>query len=195
MTLQKTNTRTIVLILMIVVAMAFRLLSYKFQVLSNFTPVGAIALFGGAYFADKWKAYAVVLLALFLSNIAINYLYTSKILLWTSSSVWMYLTFAIMVFVGSLIKKANFLNVLLASIAGICIHWLIMDLPFLYGTMYPHTLAGYGQSLLAAIPFERNMVYGDAVFGTLLFGGFELAKRKYSALAYQPNNNGALRAA
>ena len=186
MTLQKTNTRTVVLILLVLAAMAFRLLSYKFQILSNCTPVGAIALFGGAYFADKWKAYLVVLLALFVSDIAINYLYTSKITFWHSGSMWVYLTFAIMVFIGSLIKKVNFVNVLLASVAGICIHWLILELPFLYGTQYPHTLAGYGQSLIAAIPFERNMVLGDAIFGLVLFGGFELAKRKYTVLNTNP---------
>lgn len=185
MTLQKTNTRNIVLILMIIAATAFRLLSYKFQVLSNFTPVGAIALFGGAYFADKWKAYVVVLLGMFVSDVAINYLYTSKLMLWYSGSFWVYLMFAIMVFVGTLIKKVNLANVFLASLAGICIHWLIVDLPFLYGDLYPHTLAGYGRSLINAIPFERNMVLGDIVFGALLFGGFELAKTKYTVLKLQ----------
>lgn len=183
MSLQKINTRTIVLTLMIVAAAAFRLLSFKYPyVLSNFTPVGAIALFGGAYFTDKWKAYAVVLLTLFLSDIAINYLYTSKWVLWYGGSFWVYFTFAIMVFVGTLIKKVNVANVAIASLAAVCIHWLIIDLPFLYGTLYPHTLAGYGQSLVAAIPFERNMVLGDLVFGAILFGGFELAKRKNPAL-------------
>jgi len=186
MTVKKTNTRTLVLILMIAVAIAFRLLSYKFQVLSNFTPVGAIALFGGAYFADKWKAYIVVLLGLYISDVAINYLYTSKLILWSSSSFWVYLMFAIMVFVGTLIKKVNVLNVFLASLAGVCIHWLVIDLPFLYGDLYPHTLAGYGQSLINAIPFERNMVFGDIVFGALLFGGFELARRKYTILNTNP---------
>src|ERR1700743_4023076 len=112
MSLQKTNTRTVVLILMIVGAAAIRLISYKFPyVLSNFTPVGAIALFGGAYFTDKWKSYAVVLLTLFTSDILINYLYTSKWVLWYDGSFWVYLTFAIMVFIGSLIKKANIVNV------------------------------------------------------------------------------------
>ena len=183
MSLQKINTRTIVLTLMIVAAAAFRLLSFKYPyVLSNFTPVGAIALFGGAYFTDKWKAYAVVLLTLFLSDIAINYLYTSKWVLWYGGSFWVYFTFAIMVFVGTLIKKVNVANVAIASLAAVCIHWLIIDLPFLYGTLYSHTLAGYGQSLVAAIPFERNMVLGDLVFGAILFGGFELAKRKNPAL-------------
>lgn len=182
MSSQKINTRNTVLILMIVAATAMRFVSYKFPVLSNFTPVGAIALFGGAYFADKWKAYLVPLAALFISDIFINYLYTSKWVLFYSGSEWMYLCFAIMVLIGTFIKKVNVASVALASLAGVAVHWLIMDLPWLYGTMYPHTLAGYGQSLVNALPFERNMVLGDIVFGALLFGGFELAKSKYTAL-------------
>jgi len=138
MSLQKINTRTIVLILMIVGAAAMRLVSYKFPyLLSNFTPVGAIALFGGAYFTDKWKAYVVVLITLFASDILINYLYTSKWVLWYGGSFWVYLTFAIMVFIGSLIKKATVVNVGIASLISIAIHWLIIDLPWMYGTLYP----------------------------------------------------------
>lgn len=183
MTLQKVNTRNTVLVLMIVAAGAFRLLSYKYPyILSNFTPVGAIALFGGAYFTDKWKAYLVPLLTLFISDIALNYLYTSKLVLFYSGSFWLYLCFAIMVFIGSLIKKATVVSVLLAAMVSVAIHWLITDLPWLYGNLYPHTLAGYGQSLIAAIPFEKNMLFGDALFGLILFGGFELAKSKYSGL-------------
>ena len=73
MTLQKINTRNTVLVLMIVAAAAFRLVSYKYPyVLSNFTPVGAIALFGGAYFTDKWKAYLVPLVTLFLSDMVLD---------------------------------------------------------------------------------------------------------------------------
>jgi hypothetical protein len=184
MSLQKTNTRNTVLILMIIASVAMRLLTFKFQWLSNFTPLGAIALFGGAYFTDKWKAYAVVLVSIFLSNIPINYLYspTGQITLFSGSDVYMYGCFALMIFVGSLIKKVNVLNVALAGIVSVLIHWLVMDLPWLYGTFYPHTLAGYGTSLAAAIPFEMNMVYGDLLFGTILFGGFELAKSKYTVL-------------
>src|SRR6201992_1506076 len=111
MTLQKVNTRNTVLVLMIVAAAAFRLVSYKYPyVLSNFTPVGAIALFGGAYFTDKWKSYAVVLITLFVSDMALNYLYFSKWFYWDSASYGVYLAFAIIVFVGSLIKKANVVN-------------------------------------------------------------------------------------
>ena len=88
MTLQKINTRNTVLVLMIVAAVAFRLVSYKYPyVLSNFNPVGAIALFGGAYFTDKWKAYLVPLLVLFVSDIFLNHFYTFKWELMDQSSV------------------------------------------------------------------------------------------------------------
>jgi len=185
MSLKKINIRTVVLILMILAAAAMRLVSFKYPLLlSNFTPVGAIALFGGAYFTDKWKAYLVVLVTLFVSDALLILLRTSDLVLWYSSYLWVYLAFAIMVFIGSLIKKANVINVALASVAAIVVHWLITDLPWVYDTLnlYPHTLAGYGQSLIAAIPFEKNMVLGDALFCTILFGGFELAKSKYTIL-------------
>ena len=186
MSLQKINTRTIVLVLMIVAAAAMRFVSYKFPyVLSNFTPVGAIALFGGAYFTDKWKAYVVVLITLFASDVLINHLYTSKWVLWYNGSIWVYLTFAIMVFVGTQIRKVNVASVGIASLISIAIHWLIIDLPWIYGTLYTHDLKGYGQSLVAALPFERNMVLGDILFCAILFGGLEFAKNKYAILRSQ----------
>ncbi len=185
MSTKKINVRTLVLVLIIVATTAFRLVSFKFPFLSNFTPVGAIALFGGAYFTDKWKAYLVVMLSLFTSDILINYLYTSKWIFWYSGSFWVYLTFALMVLVGTYIKNVSIGSVGLASLVSVCIHWLIIDLPFLYGNLYPHTLAGYGKSLTAAIPFEKNMVLGDLVFCAILFGGFEIAKNRYTVLRSQ----------
>jgi len=183
MSLKKINIRTVVLVLLLVAAAAMRLVNVKYTALSNFTPVGAIALFGGAYFTDKWKAYLVVLATLFVSDIAVNYMYTSKFILWYGGSFWVYLCFAIMVFIGSLIKKASVANVLVASLGAVLVHWLIMDMPWLYSTaLYPHNLAGYGQSLVAAIPFEKNMVLGDMLYCAILFGGFELAKSKYTIL-------------
>jgi hypothetical protein len=169
---------------MIVLAAAERLLNYKFPyMLSNFTPVGAIALFGGVYFTDKWKAFAVVLIALYASDVLIDHLYTSKWVFWYGGAIWTYLVFAAMVLIGTFIKNVSIASVGIASLVAVLFHWLVMDLPWLYGARYPHTLAGYGQSLVAAIiPFERNMVLGDIVFCGLLFGGFELAKRRYTAL-------------
>ena len=181
MTLQKINTRNTVLILIIIAAGAFRLLTYQFpHTLSNFNPVGAIALFGGTYFMDKWKAYLIPLLVLFVSDIFLNHLYSGQWEIMDKSSIMVYVFFVLMVFIGSLIKKANFLNVTAVSLLGVALHWLLTDLPI--GNLYPHTWAGYMRSLTAAIPFEKNMLFGDIVFCAILFGGFELAKSKYTLL-------------
>lgn len=183
MSTKDNTTRNIVLLLMIVIAAAFRFVAFEYKDLSNFNPVGAIALFGGAYFIDKWKGYLAVLLTLFTTDVIINYLYTSKISLVYDGMISVYLSFALMVLVGSMIKKVNVANVVLASVTSVLIHWLITDLPWLNITLiYPHTLAGYGTSLIKAIPFEYNMIYGNLVFGVLLFGGFEFAKSKYASL-------------
>ena len=77
MSLKTLQPRATALITLILLAAAFRLLqsSNVFSFMSNVTPVGAIALFGGCYFADRWKAFIVPLLALFISDVLLNRIY------------------------------------------------------------------------------------------------------------------------
>jgi hypothetical protein len=183
MSLQKIKLNVPTLILVILVSIvstgAMRLLSFYFPLLSNFTPMGAVAIFSGTYFADKWKAGLVSVATLFATNIFINYLYTSQIVWFNTSSLWLYASLLVMIMIGSLIKKVNVTNVLLASLAGVGVHWLLTDIePWLYSSYYDKGLLGYGESLLMAIPFERNMLLADAVFGAVLFGGYEWIKSK-----------------
>lgn len=148
--------------------------------------MGAIALFGGAYFSKKWKAYAVFIVTYFLSDIFINYLYTSKLVIWYGGAIWTYIPFLLSVLVGTFIKKVNVASIGLASVGIVLIHWLFADLPWFYGTLYPHNMKGYLQSLGASLyPFEVNMLAANIVFCAILFGGFELAKNKYTALRSQ----------
>lgn len=183
MSLQKIKLNVPSLLLVILVSVvstgAMRLLSFYFPLLSNFTPMGAVAIFSGAYFADKWKAGLVSVITLFATNIFINYLYTSDIIWFNTSSLWLYASLIIMIMIGSLIKKVNVTNVLLASLASVAVHWLLTDIePWLYSSYYDKGLIGYGESLLMAIPFERNMLLADAVFGAVLFGGYEWVRAK-----------------
>lgn len=184
MSIQKINLRNSALILMMVFAAATRLINVNHLTgWANFTPVGAIALFGGTYFSDKWKAYLVPLLTLFISDIALDYIYFGKFIIFYGGFLPVYISFAIMVLIGTYIKKVNVANIALGSIASVLVHWLITDIdPWLRGTMYAKSFYGYGESLIAALPFEKNMLLGDLVFGLILFGGFELAKRKYTFL-------------
>jgi len=183
MTLQKINTRNIVLALIIVALTAVRLLTFKYQSWSNFTPVGAMAIFSGVYFNEKWKAYVIILLSFFISDVIINHAYTGTWSLWSSYTFWNCVCFSIIVLIGSAIKKINLVSGFIILLAPVLVHWLIMDLPFInIPSYYAATLPGYGAALIAAIPFEMKMFFGDVVFGAILFGGFELAKSKYISL-------------
>jgi hypothetical protein len=180
-TQQKINIRNSVLILMIVIAAAMRMIVPTNLVSwASFTPVGAVALFGGAYFSEKWKAYLVPLVVLLISDLVVNYFKYQHDGLYNSA--WMvYLSYAITVFFGTLIKKVNVVKVALAAVSAVAVHWLFTDMTF-GSTYYAPGLTGYFQSLTAAIPFEAKMIWGNLLFSAILFGGFELAKSKYTVL-------------
>jgi hypothetical protein len=187
MSLEKINIRNSVLILMIILAAAARFIHLDNQnVWANFTPVGAVALFGGAYFTDKKKAFLVPLITLFISDLLINYLYFHKFVWFYADATWTYISFAAMVYIGTLLQKINVVNVILASLGSVLIHWLLTDInPWLYGNSYDKSIVGYFQSLFAAIPFERSLLMGNLVYGFILFGGFELAKARFPRLKLQ----------
>lgn len=182
MSLQKFNIRNSVLILMIIAAAVTRSLNINhISEWVTFTPIGAVALFAGTYFKDKVKAFVVPLLVVFISDLALNYAWLHKFVWFSSSSVIVYISLAVMVVMGMYIKKVNVVNVTGMALGAVLMHWLLTDMPFLY-TLYPHNLTGYGQALVAAIPFEKSLLFGNLIFGALLYGGFELAKRKYTVL-------------
>ncbi len=184
MSINKINLRNWILFIMIIAAAATRFIYLGEQsVMSNFTPIGAIALFGGTYFANKWKAYAVPLITLFVSDIFITYSYTGEWTLLYGGFAWVYACFAFTVFIGTLIKNVNPATVLAGSLASVLVHWLVTDIqPWLGGTLYSKDITGYYHSLVAAIPFERNLLLGNLVFGAILYGGFELASSKFTIL-------------
>lgn len=192
MALKQLNIRNGVLILIIIAAAATRMFNINNIVTwANFTPVGAVALFGGSYFTDKWKAYLVPLLALIASDLLINYFKYNHAGLFEGSWI-VYLSFAIMVLIGTAIKKANVINVALASVAAVGVHWILTDIePWIYSPQYAAGIVGYMQSLSAALPFELKLLAGTLFYCAILFGGFELAKRKYTVLAPQAPKEGA----
>lgn len=188
MSLKNLNARNWILFFMMIAAVATRFiyLGEQQSVWSNFTPIGAIALFGGTYFTNRYKAYLVPLCILFASDIFITHSYTGKWTFFYGGFAIVYICFALMVYVGSLIKKVNVKTVLLASLVSVALHWLLTDIePWLAGTLYSKGVEGYFQSLVAAIPFEKNLLLGNLLFGAVLYGGFELAKSKFSILKTQ----------
>lgn len=189
MSLTKFNPRTAVLLVSMLVVAAVRvLLSWQPNIspMSNFTPVGAMALFGGAYFSKDVKAFLFPILTLWLGDIVLNKLvfYHEWRLLY-DGWYWTYGTFALIVLVGQLlIKKVTVTNVVLASVLATLIHWIGTSpgCILIEGSMYPRTFNGWLTSLVAAIPYERNMLLSTLIFSGILFGEFEWLQRRYSAL-------------
>ena len=138
----------------------------------NFTPIAAMALFAGAHFSRKRYTFAVPLLAMFLSDLVISGGYHAMMAV-------VYGCFAMTVALGLLIRRRRTpCAVGGAALAGSVLFfagtnlgvWLVFDL-------YPKSLAGLLACYIAAIPFFRHTLAGDALFTVLLFGAFALAER------------------
>src|SRR5262245_50343242 len=173
------NPRVLVLLAMIVAAAATRLLPPLLGVW-NFTGVGAICLFGGAYFRRWWTALLVPLAALLLSDILLAiFLYGLQGL----SEIWMnYVLFALTTLLGRRLQgRVSFGRVTIAAIGASLMFFLISNFyVWLIGVLhYPYTPAGLVACYVLAVPFGVNMLLGNLFYSGVLFGGYELLSRQW----------------
>ena len=192
----KFNPRFAILLLLIVGAACTRFFSVaEFGPLINFTPIGAMALFGGAYFTDKWKSLLFPLVTLFISDIIIlSFFYKGEFGIIYNGWLFVYGAFALIVLLGKwLLKNINIKNVLIAGITASLAHWLIADLGVWLGgglditTGLPYTrdLSGLIKCYALALPFLKNFFLGTVFYSAIMFSIFEFAQRRFPALSVQ----------
>lgn len=194
MSLKKINPRLAVLLVFVLLAAVFRLMSAEkvIPAIANFSPIGAMALFGGTYFTTKWKGYLVPLFALFVSDVVMMQTVYKGIgngILY-GGWYWVYGVFAVMVLVGQFITKVNIQNVLLAAVAAAVLHWLVTDFGVWLGggidvtNGQPLTKDWHGlmQCYMQGIPFMKNLLLGNIIYGAILYGGFELLQKRFPVL-------------
>jgi len=160
-----TKKNLVLIIGVILLAAASRLVKHP----PNFTPVAAMALFGGWYFNKKYLV-AVPLIAMLLSDAFIGF-YD-----WRLTAV-VYAGIALTFFIGWLLKKnANWRKVIVGSLAGSVIFFIITNFAVwaLY-QWYPHTWAGLLNCYVQALPFFKNSLAGDLFYSVVLFGAYELS--------------------
>jgi hypothetical protein len=164
--------RAVLLLAIIFGAAALRLLPHP----SNFTPIGALALFAGAHFDDKRWAFIVPLAAMFLSDILIGF---------HSGMPIIYAAFAAIVCMGFLLKqKKTALRVTGASLAAATFFFVVSNFAvWAIDGLYPMTFQGLVTCYVAAIPFFANTLGGNLFYSAVLFGGFALAERKVPVFA------------
>jgi len=167
----------------------------------NFSPIEAIALFGGAYFASRVLAVAVPLLAIFVSDMVLGPLHGGQFLAYfdrkeyldyflSPQSFAIYACIALSVVLGfGLRGKVNGARVLGYSLAGSVLFFLMTNFAvWLTATPLggnPACTSGLLPCYVAAIPFFQWTVLGTLFYSAVLFGGFALLRRKLPALRAQ----------
>jgi hypothetical protein len=156
---------------MILMAAASRLIPHP----PNFTPVAAMALFGGAYVSDRRLAFGLPLAALLLSDAVLGFYH---------GMIWVYGSFALMVCLGlQLRSRRQWLPIAVAAVASSVLFFILTNFgAWVSDGLYPRTFGGLGACYVAAIPFFQNTIAGDLIYTALLFGGFALAEKKFPAL-------------
>lgn len=135
----------------------------------NFTAVAAVALFSGYYIKNKKIAFVVPMAIMLLSDWKLGF-YQWQIL----ASV--YVSFAVVVLLGVLIKNKKWYFSLPTSLAGTIIFYLVTNYAvWQFGTWYPHTFSGLVECIASGIPFVKNSFAGDLMYTFVLFSVAELA--------------------
>jgi hypothetical protein len=138
---------------------------------ANFAPIGAMALFGGAYM-NKKQALILPILAMILSDFIIGF-----------DSIPMRLTvygsFFLIVLLGMFLKKrVSIKNTILFSLTASILFFTTTNFAvWAAGGLYPHTVTGLTESYFLAIPFFRNTIFGDLFYTGVFFGGYEFVKK------------------
>ena len=166
--------RLLVLLSAIIAAAALRLVPHP----PNFTPIGAMALFSGAYLGRRGFAFVAPIGALLLSDAVLGFY---------SGMQYTYLAVALIVLIGWAVEsRISLVRVGAGAIAGSILFFLISNFgTWLTSGMYPHTSAGLVACYFAAIPFFQNTLAGDLFYAGLLFGGFALLERLIPSLRGQ----------
>lgn len=180
---QHKRYRFLLLTILILLAALSRLLPHW----PNFTPLGAMALFGAAYFSRKSLAFIVPLLALYISDLLLNNWILAEFFdgpVFTISP-WTYGSFVLVILLGFLLLRGRVkpLRVVGAGVSASLLFFLISNFGvWMEGGMYPLNFGGLLLCYEAAIPFFWNTLAGDLFYCAVLFGGFAWAQSRYPAL-------------
>ena len=159
------SKKQLIIIAFMIIAVLFRLVPH----LPNFTPVTAIALFGGLYFSNKTLAYVAPLFIMLLSDLFLGF---------HSISIVVYAAFLFVSFIGTQSKNPSVFAILLSSISFFVITnfgvWLIS---------YPKSWVGLVECYTLAIPFFRNSLLGDFFYSGVMILGFNFVHKRYLQLS------------
>jgi len=157
---------------LIVAAAASRLLPHP----PNFVPVGAMALFGAAALPKRWLAFAVPLVAFYLSDLVLNNVVYAAYYEGFQWGMSWFTAGAILLMVAlgtGMLRNLPFSwsRIGGAAIGATMIFFLVTNFGvWAGGAMYPKTFAGLLAAFGAGLPFLLNSLLANLVFSGILFG-------------------------
>ncbi len=165
-----------------IIAAAFsRLIPHPF----NFTPIAAMALFGGACFSNKKIAFIVPLLSMFLSDCLLGFGFHNTI-------IYVYASFIIITLIGMYMRSnAKTGSIILASLASSLIFFVVTNFGYWAANNPTSGFSGLIGAYFAAIPFYNNDIFGsfflntivgDLFFNGMLFGSLYVAQLRFPVL-------------
>ena len=148
---------------------------------ANFSAIGAIALFGGAYFSNRVLGLFLPLAVLLASDIALAAMGETALY---AAQPFVYGGFLLIGVLGfALRKNRHVLKIAGGSLGGSVVFYLLSNFGvWLTSGMYAKSLFGLLSCYTAAIPFFKYTLAGDFVFNAIFFGAAYLISHRYPKL-------------
>lgn len=183
------NPGNLVLLGMVAFTVIYRLVVYftAGALPWNFTPVEATALFGGAYFADRRLGIVVPLLAMIVADCVIAFTLPSAwVRDWLGTLPFVYFCIAMTAVGGFALRgKVSAPKVVVGAFASAVLFFVVTNF-----ATWLTARAGAGAACtgsltacyVAAVPFFKGTLAGTLLWSAVLFGGFAMLGRRWTAL-------------
>lgn len=152
----------------------------------NFTPIGAIALFGGAAFRRSSAAFLIPLAALLISDLVAMLGGTNSFHQLTPP---IYLCFLLVAVLGRLLqaRRSSAVAVAAGALVSSLLFFIVTNFfVWLFLGTYELTFQGLALCYVRAIPLYWNQLAGDLFYTAILFGGLAWAEHRIPALRTRP---------
>ena len=157
--MKKERNRNILLATIIILAVLSRLVPHP----PNFAPITGIALFSSKKINNKLFSVFLPIIPLFISDLFIGISFIN---------IFVYLSFIIIHFLGSISPKIDVKTVLLSSF----IFFILTNLGVWY-LGYPKNIEGLITCFTLAVPFFVNTILGDLFYSFILFRSYKAAEK------------------
>ncbi len=154
---------------------------------SGFSPVIAIALFSGFIIKQRDMSFLLPLLALFISDVVIDILYTNGLFPYAGfySGQWKnYLILMSATLVGWALKGRNYPSLLLGAVGAPTVFFLLSNFAVWMGehVVYTKDFSGLMKCYANGLPFYRNALIATVAFLPVILLGYNFLTRKRAVL-------------